>query len=269
MILQILPDAGDVGVHRYADPFERRRRSDAGEHQELRRIDGAGGKHHFACGTYRMVAAVPTIGAADGAPSLEQDLRCLGAGADGQVGTPPRRIEIGAGRTPAAAVPDVGLIPAEAFLNRAVEILGGWVAYLAAGLEICGKQWIVGAGPAHVELAADTVIGICAAFVILAAHEIGQHVPVAPAGVAERSPVVVIVRVAPDIQHACNDGTAAQHSAARPVDLPPVELVHGPVVPIVEPAPEQLAGNKRHPIERIPSGASGFQRQDAVFRIGA
>ena len=60
-----------------------------------------------------------------------------------------------------------------------------------------------------------------AAVVALHPLEDRQHVLVAPAAVAELRPVIVVLRLAADIDHAVDRARAAQHLAARNLDAPP------------------------------------------------
>ena len=55
---------------------------------------------------------------------------------------------------------------------------------------------------------------------VLALLEVRQHVLVAPAGVAERLPLVEILRVASHVQHVVQDAGTAETLAARPSRLP-------------------------------------------------
>ena len=50
MVLQVRADAGAVGDDRDAVLGEVRRRADAGEHQQLRRVDRGGGEDHLGAG---------------------------------------------------------------------------------------------------------------------------------------------------------------------------------------------------------------------------
>ena len=64
VVLQVRADAGAVGDDRDAVLGEVRRRADAREHQELRRVDRGGGEDHLARGPSRS-AASPRAGDLD------------------------------------------------------------------------------------------------------------------------------------------------------------------------------------------------------------
>jgi len=53
--------------------------------------------------------------------------------------------------------------------------------------------------------------------VVLGLLEVVQHLVVAPAGVAVRLPHLVVLPVAPDVQHVVEDGRAAHDLASGPV----------------------------------------------------
>ncbi|KTT54467.1 hypothetical protein SB7C_12330, partial [Staphylococcus epidermidis] len=76
--------------------------------------------------------------------------------------------------------------------------------------------------------------------VVLRALELGQHVGVAPAGIAERSPVVVVGAMAADVDHGIDGRRAAEALAARLIADAAVQafLRHRVERPVVELARE-------------------------------
>ena len=132
MVLQILADrqVGDAGDPHLA---QMRRRPDAGQHQELRRVERAAGDDDFAFASARLrspesltystpVARVPCIRSrvACAPVSTVEVVRALG------------RPQIGARGRRAPAVADGVLAAAETFLLLAVVILGERIAGLLA-----------------------------------------------------------------------------------------------------------------------------------------
>ena len=93
MILQVLADAGQVADHANAEFAEFRRRPDAGELQQLWRVDRAGRDDHLAARPHLMQRAAALVAHARRAPPLEQDARREGVGAHGEVGAPHRSEE--------------------------------------------------------------------------------------------------------------------------------------------------------------------------------
>ena len=66
-----------------------------------------------------------------------------------------------------------------------------------------------------------------AAVVVFHALEDRQHVLVAPAAIAELRPVIVVLRLAADIDHAVDRARAAQHFSARHLDAPAARALVG------------------------------------------
>src|ERR1700733_13225021 len=145
-------------------------------------------------------------------------------------------VNVAARRAPALATPLRDLVAAEAFLLLAVEILGGAELGLARGLQVDLPHRIVGSQPRDMERAALAVILAAELGIILRTLEVGQHVGIGPAGVAERGPVIAIAAVAADIDHRIDRGRAAEPLAARLIADPPVEagLRHGIEGPVVD-----------------------------------
>src|SRR5207248_4144993 len=99
----------------------------------------------------------------------------------------------------------------------AVEIVVAGIAELDRALdESLGDRVVLDIG--HAERAAAAVEVVGAADLMLGALEIGQHVVERPAGIAELAPMVEILGLATDIDHAVDRGRAAEHLATRPVD---------------------------------------------------
>ena len=148
-------------------------------------------------------------------PSNRMRVACA-LGLDAQIGA--RRhegVDVAARRAPALAVLLRHLVGAEAFLLLGIEILADAELRLARGLQIDLPHRIVGARSRDMQRAALAVIFAVEFGIILRALEVGQHVGIGPAGVAERGPVVVIASVAADIDHGVDRGRAAEPLAAR------------------------------------------------------
>ncbi len=100
-----------------------------------------------------------------------------------------------------------------------------------AHLELLGRldeHLVERVGPlrvGHVQRPAGAVIGrVAQRLVVLRPAEIRQHLGVRPARAAERSPFVVVARMAADIDHAVDRARPAQHLAARDDDLAPAGI---------------------------------------------
>jgi hypothetical protein len=80
VLLEILPDAGQVVLHRDAGLLQMVRRADTRQHEQLRRVDGAAGQDYFTFSAIAQDAAVLRELDADGALALEQHAEREGAG---------------------------------------------------------------------------------------------------------------------------------------------------------------------------------------------
>ena len=123
MVLQALPDARQMVHDRHAELADMLLRPDAGQHQQLRRVDGAAAQDDFARGGRGADLAVAPEPHADGAPAFEQDLLGQRPGDDAQIGALHRRAQIADGGRAAPAIARRRLVVADAVLARAVEIV--------------------------------------------------------------------------------------------------------------------------------------------------
>ena len=80
----------------------------------------------------------------------------------------------------------------------------------------------------------DSVIWPREPLVTLGLAKIGQHVLVRPAGVAERGPGIIVLRLAAGIDHRVDGASAAKRAALRIPQLAIVEVLlgNGPITPI-------------------------------------
>jgi hypothetical protein len=180
---------------------------------------------------------------AGGAPALEQHACRERIRHDPEIGTPSRGLEIRGGRRRAHAVAGRGLVEARTLLGRAVKIVVVRIAALLRRLAEGFRQRVTVTHVGDAERAARAMEGVGAALVVLRLAEIGQHVLVAPAKVAELPPVVEIRRLAADVDQPVDGAGAAQHLAARRDHLPivAVRLRLGGVAPVESPVGEQPA----------------------------
>ncbi len=173
----------------------------------------------------------------DRALALEQDAGGLRLGLDAQIRARCHEwMDVAACRAPAFAVLLGDLVGAEAFLLLGVEVLADAELSLARGLQIDVSDRIVGAQSADMERTALAVILAVELGIILRTLEVGQHVGVGPAGVAERRPLIVIAAMATDIDHRIDCGGTAEPLAARLIADPAVEarLRHRIERPVVD-----------------------------------
>src|SRR5690606_6167758 len=206
---------------------------------------------------------------ADRLSAIEQDARGQRIDLDLEIGAIERGHQIsGRGAAP-LAVSDRGLIGADAFLLRAIEIVRVGMASLLARLDkgLEENARLARIGDAERPLAA--VKGAVAVLVAFGALEIGQHIGKTPTLKAELAPEIVVARMAADVDHAVDRGRPAKHLAARPEELAVVQigLAFGVVVPVDKVGSDELADARRHMDEKIRILAARLQQQNLVIRI--
>src|SRR6185437_6465020 len=82
MVIEIGADAGQIVQYRHPDRFQMLRRTDAGDLQNMRRVDRAAGQDDLAGGAHLAIDAVLAKRDADAATPLEQETRRDGIGLD-------------------------------------------------------------------------------------------------------------------------------------------------------------------------------------------
>ncbi len=202
MVLKVLADTRQV-VKR-GDPQRRQlvRRTDAGQQQQLGRIERPAGEDHLAVGQRALDLAVLLVFDPDRPPLFQQDAMGESPGLDFQVGPAPYRVQEAGGGRGAPAVVDGELGCGEPLGLGAVEIVEDLVAQRLGRLDQPERDHPVGPVARNAEFAARAMEGVLAAPVVLALLEVRQHLRVAPALHAELAPVVVVDRMAPRIHHA-------------------------------------------------------------------
>ena len=220
MVLQILADAGKRVDDRNAELPQQRGRPDAGQLQQLRRLQRARGQDHFA------PCASPSRRARPG--DRRRPTPCVRRTGSGSRARRSRSRRLrprsrgsqirGRGRA-AQAVARRELVVADAFLRRAVEVVVARNAELAAGLDDRFDQLVLRADVGAHSGPSAPCHSFGAANVVLELAKVRQHVVVAPAGVAERRPVVVVLALPADVDEPVDRARAAERAPARPVDL--------------------------------------------------
>ena len=235
VVVQVLPDAGQVAEHVDAALLQQGAGADARQLQDLRRADGAGGQDHLAPRRQPLAGQQLDPGCARaGAVRFDRDAPHLRVGPHGQVRPLPDRAQerLDAAPAPAAALVhlEVGVAevvaPVELGDLRNPALLGG----VPPGVEDL---------PAHAplfdpHLAAGPVAFVGAVLVVLRALEHRQHVVPAPAAVAERRPVVVVALLPAHVDHRVDRGAAAEDPPAGVADAAAVQpgVGLGPVAPV-------------------------------------
>ena len=167
MILQAIPHTGRIV--RYRHPMTRKQgaRSNAGELQQLRRVDRAAAQQDFPMRANRTRYACLRVFDRDRAPPLEVYAGRERAGNHLQVCPPARRTQVGHRATHAPAMACARMIVARAFLRRAIEVVVGRNARLRRGRDERITEPVFVRKIAHGKRAVRSVIGVPAMLVIL------------------------------------------------------------------------------------------------------
>ena len=271
VVLQIIADAGRVEHDLDAMLLQEIRRSHAGKLQQLRRIICAAGNQDFLARPRRAHAAFLLVFDCFGATPFEQNALRQRRSLDVQIAARFRRTQIGERRAGAAAATCRGLKKSRAFLGRAVEIGIGRNAGFSGGNHKGLRQRIVMPPVRHRQRPARAVVFVGTALLVLGLLEIGQHVVIAPTGIAALAPAIVILMLTAHIEQAVDRARTAEHFSARLEHLPAVQsrfrlgLVH----PVDGFFLEQLSVAERHVDPEIGILRSGLQQQHGMFAVGA
>ena len=270
MVLQILADPAQRHFRVDAVRAQFLRIADAGQHQGLRRVDGAAGQNDLALGMRDLALAVLQILDADGARALEHDARHQRAGLDPQIGATERGPQIADRCAAPMPVTDRHLDAREAMLLGAVVVGGRRMPGIAPGFEIGIDQRIGIARGLDRERPVAAAIRIRAALPCLLPPEVRKHIGVRPAGQAGRGPAIVVGAVAAHIRHGVDRGRAADHLAARAFDAAIVErrLRLGLVVPAVDAVAQHLAPREGQLDPRVAIPAAGLEQQHVRRILG-
>ena len=270
MVLQIAPDARQLMADGDAQALQHVARPDAGELQELRRADGAGGEHDLGPRGRGFRPVAPAEGDTGAAAAVEQKGLGLRAGEHHKVWPASRRPQEGLGGGPADATALGHVEVAAALVVAAIEIVGLGDAALLRGVAECVQDLPADPGRLDAPLAAGAVELAGAQPMVLGPLEQGQDVVPGPAGIAELAPMVVVGRLAAHVDHAVDGRAAAQDLAARIVQRTPVQAgiglrLEAPIGARVAHGVEVADGNV-DPVVVV--AATRLQQQDAVPGVG-
>ncbi|PAV72392.1 hypothetical protein WR25_15959 [Diploscapter pachys] len=208
---QLMPDGDTLG-------FELGSRADPREHQQMRAAEGPCGQQHFLARLQVYPSSLDQRLHASGAFALEHDAFDMGVGQHREVTALAHRFQECGGRAPAPAIADGHVVIADTLLPGTVEVFVENVSCTQGRLDEGFGDDMAMRG-ADVKLAFAAVVVVVTAMVHLALAKVGQHIVERPAFVTQRVPVVVIVVMAADVDHAIDRAAAAQHLAARLVAM--------------------------------------------------
>ena len=269
VVMQVLPDAGQILDERDADLLQMRLRADPREHQDPRALDRPAADDHLAIGPHLAQCAVLHIGHAGRAGVGDLDLMHPRIGDQRQVRALQRGAQEGDRSRLAQPVGSVQIAKADADLiaGIAIGIIG--MARLHPGLD---HRAVHRMGPHLGGDMQQPPLGVPLgglAVIILGFEEIGQDLVPIPSGIPERRPAIVIGLRAAHIDHPVERGRPAERFPARPEQLSVVGmgLRLGPIGPVIGRIP-QLDDAERGRDRLAIIGAARLQQQDrgAVFR---
>ena len=264
MILQILADAGKMVSYFDARLLQLLAVANAGEHQEARTLDRTGGENDLPLRADLAQRTLVPVFDADRALALEQHARRVGVGDHGQIRARVHRLQIAARRAAAPATFLRHLERPDALWTLAVEILVEREAGFKPGVDEDIGQPVGAAQVGHIERPARAVIRRRAAFLVLRALEVRQHVGERPARIAERRPFVVVGGMSAQVAHGVRRTAAAQRAATRPEHAPAahLRLALGVEIPVEGLAAHHPDDAHRHVDQRMAIGRSRFQQTD-------
>ena len=156
--------------------------ADAGELEQLRRVEGAAGKDDLALRPGFQHPAVAPIAHPGGTPAVNLDRECQCTGFDGEVRAAGGRRQISPRDAPASAIARRAVVGSEALLLRPVHIGCVGIPCLNAGLnEGLGERRALDPGRGDRQRTLAAVIPIATFLMGLGALEIGQKLGVGPA----------------------------------------------------------------------------------------
>ena len=122
----------------------------------------------------------------------------------------------------------------------------------------------------HVQRAADSVLAVGAALVVLRLQEVRLHVGPAPAACAAGGPVVVVLSLTPQVDHCVDGRRTAEAAPARLIadTASEAELRHRgkrPVARIAAHDEQRRPGG--NPVQHTVIDSAGFEQRDRLTRI--
>ena len=240
VIVQVLAHTRQVRPHVDAHAAELGAVADPREHEQLRRLDRPRADDDLMRGGNRLERSVASELDARAARPLEEEPHRARSGDHGQALRARHRPQEGRRRAVADAVPDRQLGEPDAVELGAVVVVVERDARLLRCLDRPGDDGMGLIPRHHAQGAALPVVVGGAAVEVLGALEEGEHVSVAPAGVAEVGPRVVVRPVTADVDHPVQRARAAQHAAAGEMEPPPGagRLRNRAVPPVLRAVPE-------------------------------
>ena len=259
MILKVLADS--LGSLHDVDSLaaQKRGRTNPGQLQELRRVNGTGGQYDLAPGKGSLAQTVLAICDALRTLALENDACGLSVRLDPQTGSRSRRPDVCARARHAHTVLHRVLIGADSLLRRAVEVrVVTKLELLASVDEILTKGVQIAIHRGYVDRPVTPTVGVASTIVGLGFSEVWQDIVPSPAWVAQILPVFEVLPLAAYVDHRIDGARTSHDLAPRPVGDAAVQagvrfrLVH----PVQAASVEGLAISDRHPNPEVQVAAA-------------
>ncbi|HXC89851.1 MAG TPA: hypothetical protein VNV18_06760 [Stellaceae bacterium] len=269
MVAEVFADAGQRVAHLDAEIAQAFGLADAGQFQQLRRIERAGADDDLTCRASLAHLAGAGVAHTGATLAVEHQPQGQGLGLDREVPALADRVQIAAGRAHAAAGGDRRLAHRDAFLAGAVVIRVVPDADLCRCVdERCEKQ-VARLRVGDAQRAFPAAEGILAlAGIVFHALEERQDVRVAPAAVAHLRPGVEVLRLAAHKHHAVDRAGAAEQFAARHRDPAAVGacLGLGGIKPVGRGIGDQPGHSDRNARPGV-ARPTGLEQQHLVARV--
>ena len=207
---------------------------------------------------------------ATGPAILDDGFLDLRPGQDGQIAAMADRPHESFITRMALAVADGELQIADAVLIAVIEVAVAGEALLGRGRDEKVGETVVHDRIGDAEFASAATKRALASLVALTALEQRQDIVPAPAGVSQLPPVLVVQRVAANIEHAVDGARPAQPPPPRPIEPPAVQmrLGLGEIAPVVRTGLEQPRHAGRDLDPTVLGLRTGLQQKHARIGIG-
>src|SRR5579864_7977392 len=214
MILQVFADTTQIVHDVQAKVLQTRTVTDAGQFEQLWRVDGARTQHDFAARFREVVGAAAAVLDADTATVFEDESLCQRAGDHREIRTLLCGTQKGLRGIPADTALLVDIEVADAGVVAAVEVIGGGDAGLLRGLREGLEDLPLQALFLYAPGAACAMRFAGAPVIVLAAFEDGKDgVPCPRWVVSQARPFVVVFALTAHVDHAVDRRTTAQHAS--------------------------------------------------------
>ena len=265
MLLQVAADALAVMDDFDAVLLKMHGRSDARQHQKMRRVIGPAGKYHFAPGADLLRPRGRVDLDADAFLAVEHDAAHQDAGANGEILPSARRAEIGC-RGADAPPPCIDRLLAA---GKAFSLFARQIVRFGKASRLCGRHHLVMQEMRRIDRPdrhgpAGAMPGALAPPAVLQLAEIRQHVRKGPAARAHLRPLIVILGMTAHGEHAVDRARTAHHPPARQRHFSAAEmgLRLGPVGPVELGMRHRLEEGERHLQEDVIVLPTSLEQQD-------